>query len=139
MHALDPAQVLASLATSENVRATLDSFEPPQAGYKALKAELAKVRAAGDQASETPQAGGSAHERKRRDAKPAPAAHNRKADTIGLLVANMERWRWLPRKLGTAYVMVNVPDYTLEVVDKGNIVWQTKIVVGKPGHTATPC
>ena len=50
----------------------------------------------------------------------------------------MERWRWLPRDLGNDYVMVNVPDYTLSVVDNGKQIWRTKIVVGKPGEMATP-
>jgi murein L,D-transpeptidase YcbB/YkuD len=50
----------------------------------------------------------------------------------------MERWRWLPHELGAAYVMVNVPDYTLKVVNLGRTVWSTRIVVGKPGEYATP-
>jgi len=54
------------------------------------------------------------------------------------IIANMERWRWLPHDLGTAYVMVNVPDYTLKVVDGGKTLWSTRIVVGKPGRYATP-
>jgi L,D-transpeptidase YcbB len=53
----------------------------------------------------------------------------RDADVI---IANMERWRWLPRDLGKAYVMVNIPDYTLKVVNNGAIAWRTRIVVGKP-------
>jgi murein L,D-transpeptidase YcbB/YkuD len=58
-----------------------------------------------------------------------------KRDTI---LANMERWRWMPRNLGPTYVMVNVPDYTLKVVSDGKTVWSTRIVVGKPGRLATP-
>jgi len=50
----------------------------------------------------------------------------------------MERWRWLPRELGTAYVMVNLPDYTLTVMKDGKPVWSTRIVVGQPGKHATP-
>jgi len=54
------------------------------------------------------------------------------------VMANMERWRWLPRSLGANYVMVNIPDYTLKVVkDNSNVIWRTKIVVGKP-QTPTP-
>jgi len=53
----------------------------------------------------------------------------RDADVI---IANMERWRWLPRDLGKAYVMVNIPDYTLKVVNNGAIAWRTRVVVGKP-------
>ena len=50
----------------------------------------------------------------------------------------MERWRWLPHELGTAYVMVNVPDYTLKVINQQQAVWSTRIVVGRPGQYATP-
>jgi len=60
---------------------------------------------------------------------------DREADIIS---ANMERWRWLPRDLGRAYVMVNIPDYTLKVMDRGAMVWTTKIVAGQPGERATP-
>lgn len=61
-----------------------------------------------------------------------------RSDVIDMIVANMERWRWLPRDLGTAYAMLNIPDYTLKVVDHGKTVWSTRVVVGKPGRMATP-
>ena len=32
-----------------------------------------------------------------------------------IIIANMERWRWLPRELGKTHVIVNIPDYTLRV------------------------
>jgi L,D-transpeptidase YcbB len=50
----------------------------------------------------------------------------------------MERWRWLPRDLGAAYVIVNIPDHTLTVMNDGKSVWSTRIVVGQPGKHATP-
>ena len=53
------------------------------------------------------------------------------------VVANMERWRWLPRDLGKTYVMVNIPDFTLKVVRENSVTWRTKIVAGKP-QTPTP-
>ncbi len=31
----------------------------------------------------------------------------------------MERWRWVPRDLGKAHVVLNVPDYTLQVYNNG--------------------
>jgi murein L,D-transpeptidase YcbB/YkuD len=49
------------------------------------------------------------------------------------IIANMERWRWMPHDLGKTYVMVNLPDYTLRVVHDGQQVWKTRIVIGKPG------
>jgi L,D-transpeptidase YcbB len=58
-------------------------------------------------------------------------------DIVARIRANMERWRWLPRNLGSTYVMVNIPDYTLKVMHDGHQVWTTKIVSGKP-QTPTP-
>jgi murein L,D-transpeptidase YcbB/YkuD len=63
--------------------------------------------------------------------------------TIDLILANMERWRWLPRqlgepKLGNAYVMLNIPDFTLRVMHNGAQAWTTRVVTGKPGKQATP-
>jgi murein L,D-transpeptidase YcbB/YkuD len=54
-----------------------------------------------------------------------------------VIIANMERWRWVPRDLGQKYVMVNIPDYTLRIVSDDKVYWQTKIVAGKPSQ-ATP-
>jgi len=45
---------------------------------------------------------------------------------------NMERWRWLPDELGPRYVMVNIPDYRLFVVEKQITIMSMKTVVGKP-------
>jgi murein L,D-transpeptidase YcbB/YkuD len=49
------------------------------------------------------------------------------------IIANMERWRWMPHDLGKTYVIVNLPDYSLRVMHDGEQVWKTKIVIGKPG------
>jgi len=65
---------------------------------------------------------------------------DRQIDTV---IVNMERWRWLPRQLGApsignAYVILNIPDYTLKVMQNGAQVWSTKVVTGQPGIHATP-
>jgi murein L,D-transpeptidase YcbB/YkuD len=62
---------------------------------------------------------------------------------IDTVIVNMERWRWLPRQLGAAnignaYVILNIPDYTLKVMQNGAQVWTTRVVTGKPGQHATP-
>ncbi len=49
-----------------------------------------------------------------------------------IVLANMERWRWMTHTLPSTYVLVNLPDYTLHVMHDGKEVWQTKIVIGKP-------
>jgi L,D-transpeptidase YcbB len=51
---------------------------------------------------------------------------------IDTIVANMERWRWMPHDLGKSYVIVNLPDFTLRVIQNGHQVWMTRIVDGKP-------
>jgi L,D-transpeptidase YcbB len=66
--------------------------------------------------------------------------HDRQIDTV---IVNMERWRWLPRDLGApaigdAYVILNIPDYTLKVMQHGAQVWTTRVVTGQPGIHATP-
>ena len=65
---------------------------------------------------------------------------DRQIDTV---IVNMERWRWLPRQLGApslgdAYVILNIPDYTLKVMQNGAQVWTTRVVTGQPGVHATP-
>ena len=52
--------------------------------------------------------------------------------SIDMVVSNMERWRWYPRDLGNAHVVVNLPDFTLKVMHNGAQVWTTRIVIGKP-------
>ncbi|MGA8613614.1 MAG: L,D-transpeptidase family protein [Xanthobacteraceae bacterium] len=48
-----------------------------------------------------------------------------------IILANMERWRWIPHDLGKFYVMINLPDFTASVFNKGKRVWKTRIVIGK--------
>jgi L,D-transpeptidase YcbB len=44
----------------------------------------------------------------------------------------MERMRWLPKNLGSRYVLVNQPAYEVNVMDQGKSVWNSRVVVGKP-------
>jgi murein L,D-transpeptidase YcbB/YkuD len=194
----EPAEVLAKLADSEDTAAALDSYNPPQAGFKALKEKLAELRANGgqiDKPKEETNPGANVKVpagkilragmkdarvlalRKRlnitgdkdnteyddavveavktfqteadleTDGNVGPntlAALNgtksegrrKAADPIDTVIVNMDRWRWLPRKLGNnenTYVVVNVPDYSLSLFHEGKLFWKTKLVVGKPG------
>ena len=131
-HAADPAEVLNKVASAQDMNAVLQSFEPQQPGFAALKAALAKELAAPepepsiqDRDASKKHRGKDADERSRKN-------------NAGTIIANMERWRWLPRDLGQAHVVVNIPDFTLAVYKSGAPVWHTKIVVGKPGNLATP-
>lgn len=66
-------------------------------------------------------------------ATPASAAAKRK-----LIRANMDRWRWLQRDLGSQYLITNVPEYQLRLTVKNRIISTYRTIVGKPGRTATP-
>ena len=57
---------------------------------------------------------------------------------LALIRVNMDRWRWLARDLGDAYLLTNVPEFQLRLTVKNRIVRTYKTVVGKPGRTATP-
>lgn len=78
------------------------------------------------------------------DDKTVKALNSPKRDRqIDTVLVNMERWRWLPRDLGVpslgdAYVILNIPDYTLKVMQRGQPLWTTRVVTGKPGQHATP-
>jgi murein L,D-transpeptidase YcbB/YkuD len=100
----DPAQVLASVTEVGDAGKALDQFSPQNEPYQKLKAALAQLRG-------------------------NHSTHDRRIDTV---IANMERWRWYRRDLGTAHVEVNEPDFTLKVLNEGRQVWSSRIVIGKP-------
>ena len=104
----EAADILGTIAAASDAGKALDAFSPQHLEYQKLKAMLAELRAtSGGKKSEAP----------------------RQVETI---IANMERWRWYPRDLGKAHVVVNQPDFTLRVMHEGAQVWTTRIVIGKP-------
>ena len=46
------------------------------------------------------------------------------------IIANMERWRWMPRDLGAFNVFVNIPEYRLAINRDGAEEYTTRVVVG---------
>ena len=183
----DPANVLARIAKAQDAGAALDSLNPPQPQYKALKAKLAEMRKGADDVAKPMIAQGPVLKyskdkkgkevlmedprvpalRERFGIKAADGDTNydktlsdtiakfqkenginasgqlnaatlefingpKREKTVDIIIANMERWRWMPRDLGHTYVMVNIPDFTLRVVRDDKLVWKTKVVVGKP-------
>lgn len=51
-----------------------------------------------------------------------------RADTLR---ANLERLRWLPDEFGARHIVVNVPDFTLQVVEAGQAVRHHDVIVGR--------
>jgi len=185
----DPANVLARVSKGQDVAAALDSFNPPQSQYKALKAKLAEARGGKDDPSKpvipqgqvlkyskdkkgkevlmedprvpalrqwfslTAPDGDTNYDKALSDSiakfqKEQGISANgqltsatleaingpKREKTIDIILANMERWRWMPRDLGKTHVELNIPDYFVRVFNNGEKVWQTRTVVGKPGH-----
>jgi len=52
-------------------------------------------------------------------------------ERVDQLRTNMERWRWLPESLGSRYILVNIANFELEIVEDGQIVMEMPVVVGK--------
>jgi murein L,D-transpeptidase YcbB/YkuD len=198
-HPTDPNEVLTNITTAKDASAALDSYNPPQALYRELRAKLAELRGQGNgpmiEIPEGPALRYTSARGKKQpavaiedarvpqlraklgisensddhhyDAKVAEAVRKFQAGVdlnptgvldertvralnspkrdrqIDTVLVNMERWRWLPRQLGAAsignaYVILNIPDYTLRVMQHGAPVWTTRVVAGKPGIHATP-
>ena len=182
-HTPDPDAILKTVFAAQDVDAAIESYDPPDAGFRALKQKLAELRSqSGDSdANRIPNGPPIASAARTRACRPCARdfglkgkpddltydrrlynairriqhndnlradRHHRQqhagvingpthAQVIDTVMANMERWRWLPRDLGDTYVMVNVPDFTLKLVSDHRVVWRTKIVAGKP-QTPTP-
>lgn len=54
------------------------------------------------------------------------------ADRAAQVALNLERWRWLPRDRGRRHVLVNIPAFTLALVEDGTPTLVMRAVVGRP-------
>jgi murein L,D-transpeptidase YcbB/YkuD len=59
------------------------------------------------------------------------------SERIDQIIANMERWRWVPRHFDSVYIEVNTADASLRAVRDGKIVLSSRIIAGKP-RSPTP-
>jgi murein L,D-transpeptidase YcbB/YkuD len=187
-----PLELLSRLATGQDAASVLDSYQPPQPAYRALRKKLAEVRGRkgdagpeqvargpvlalvtdkkkqtilmqdervpllrerlglaevrGDMFYDKPLADAVAQFQKEKGLAATGRLTQQTVDALNgrrperddaIIIANMERWRWIPRDLGKAHVVLNIPDFTLRVYNNGATVWHTRVVVGKVG-TPTP-
>jgi len=57
---------------------------------------------------------------------------NQKVDFwIKQMMVNMERLRWVPEKMEKNYLFINIPEYSLHVIENDKEIWSTNVVVGK--------
>jgi murein L,D-transpeptidase YcbB/YkuD len=87
-----------------NLKNYLDSIQPKGASYVALQKALISVTAAPGLTAE---------------------------ETSRVLEVNMERLRWKNRKGDKKFVIVNIPDFRLDVIDNGKSILNMKVCVGE--------
>jgi murein L,D-transpeptidase YcbB/YkuD len=58
-------------------------------------------------------------------------------DRIHQILVNLERWRWLPDDLGPRYLLINIANYDMQVVEAGRTLRTVRVVVGK-SYRRTP-
>ena len=98
---IDLPATLQSALGDGRVERSLSDLAPSSPQYQGLKQQLARARTGGD------------------------------AATAQQIVMNMERWRWLPDDLGSRYILVNIPEFRLDVIENGRSVLDMKVVTGK--------
>lgn len=59
-------------------------------------------------------------------------------DRLEQVVVNLERLRWMNHDLGARRIEVNIPDYSVVLIEHGNIPWSSRAVVGNAAETRTP-
>jgi len=55
-------------------------------------------------------------------------------DKIKQIRLNLERMRWLPRDFGEKYILINIPDYRLKMIENNEIKLNMAVVVGETKH-----
>lgn len=100
-----PGTVLTEIIASETPDTYLTDLHPKHEQFARLRQALLKTYAAGKAEPE---------------------------DVRSLLI-NMERWRWMPKELGSGYLWLNIPEFMVHVVKDGKTVQSEKVVVGSSG------
>jgi len=116
----DAARQLNSALRHSSLDDFLGSLPPAHVEYRGLVAALALYR-------------GMAERGERPDGDTSKSVSYR----MQQIAANMERWRWMPAQLERRYIQVDVPDQELDYVRDGQIVLQSRVVIGRRA-TPTP-
>ncbi|MBF0373359.1 MAG: L,D-transpeptidase family protein [Alphaproteobacteria bacterium] len=53
---------------------------------------------------------------------------------VAQIVANLERWRWLPREVEPTHISVNVAAASLKVIENGVETMAMRVIAGDPKH-----
>jgi len=121
----DPLGIMKDLASTANAGEYLKRQHPQHPQFELLRQALLKARGVKPTVS------------KNGEEKKTGATTKKNAATIRRILANMERWRWMPRNLGSFYVWDDVPAQKVSVISDRKVLFHEKMVVGKP-KTPTP-
>ena len=105
----DPVRELVEAIEAGTLASWLEALPPPHEGYARLVAALRTLHATANRPA-------------RRDPR------------VRQVAVNLERWRWLPRRLESRYLAVNAADATLAVVEDGRVRLTSRVVVGDELH-----
>jgi len=113
--AREPMAVLTEIAASETPDKALLALHPQTEQYQRLHTALVHAR----------------------DTAKSLGGNPDNDRNVQIIVINMERWRWLPSKLGNFHVWNNIPEFQFRVYKGGREVYQEKSIVGQVKY-ATP-
>ncbi len=57
--------------------------------------------------------------------------HNKNQDVERKILANMERWRWMPTDFGSTHIRVNIPEFIARLTMDNKIVHKERVITGK--------
>lgn len=58
-------------------------------------------------------------------------------DRIASIEANLERWRWINDSLGKKYIIVNIADFKVQLIENQKVTFEAEAIVGK-AYRKTP-
>ena len=130
---LDPRSVIEAAASTDSPAAYLRALHPQHPQFERLRqAYLSLKRSDPPLVEQVVQTKAKGKSKKKRTVAKAPAGSN-----LRTLLVNMEQWRWMPEDLGSFYVWVNIPEYTVRVVKAERVIHSERVVVGR-ASTQTP-
>ena len=121
----DPARIMDEIAAAADPAEYLRRLHPAHRPFAALRQKYLELKGRAV-------VGASSMHATAGDGAERAGAHGAEEATIRRLLLNMEAWRWMPEDLGDFYVWVNVPEFTLRVVKRGEVIHTARVVVGKP-------
>ena len=131
---LDPRSVIEAAVSTDGPAAYLRALHPQHPQFERLRQAYLSLKRGDpppvEQVVQT-KGKGKGKSKKKHTAK-ALAGPN-----VRTLLVNMEQWRWMPEDLGSFYVWVNIPEYTVRVVKAGRVIHSERVVVGR-AKTPTP-